>query len=464
LNHIKKMPEKFSSLLLKKIKRIIDKEKLFHKGDRVLVCVSAGLDSIVLLEVLCRIKKEYNLHLFVSHYDHKIRKDSSKDALFVYEICKKKKIPLFYTASSVPLYAKKEKLSLEMAGRELRYQLWYNLSKKYDFHKIALAHHLDDLVEEVLLRLIKGTGKRGLAGIPIIREDLIVRPLLHISKEEIKKFALAEGLTWREDPSNQDLRILRNKIRHVLIPYLEKNFNPKIKENLKRTAFLISEEEEFIERIAREHYQSLKKIWEEDLILNVQELKKLAPALRRRIYFLAFKEAGIPLFRITSRNLFQLENLILKQAKGPVYLPGNYLVYRGPGYLRITRKVFTTPYYEIVVSKEGIYHCPFGKIKVSLIEKPKAQSPTTFQISADTLTLPFILRKRKPGDRVYFPGVGHKKLKKLLQEKRISSYLRDQLPVIEKDGQIIGVWNVYLHPDFLVTEKTKKIWLLELET
>ncbi|MCS7199132.1 MAG: tRNA lysidine(34) synthetase TilS [Caldimicrobium sp.] len=451
-------------MFLKKIKRTILEHGLFQKGDRILVGVSSGLDSITLLETLYLLRKEWDFKIFVSHYDHKIRKDSYKDALFVYQFCKERNLPFFYSASPVTLYAKREGLSLEMAGRELRYALWYHLSKKYDIHRIALAHHLDDLIEEVLLKLIRGTGKRGLAGIPIKREDLIVRPFLFVSKEEIRNFAKLRNLTWREDPTNRDLRIPRNKIRHLLIPFLEKNFTPKIKETLRKTVILIGEEEEFIERQALENYQNLKSYWEEDLLLRVSELKRLSSVIRRRIYFLAFKEAGIPLFRVTSRHILAMESLVIKQTKGPVYLPGKFLAYRGPGYVRITKKVFTIPYFERKILEEGIYSIPQGKLKVVIINKEKRppQNPNNFQLSAQKTPFPFVIRKRKPGDRIYIPGVGHKKLKKYLQEKKIPLYLRDNLLVIEKDNQIIGIWNTYVHPQFLIKEDTEAILLLEL--
>ncbi|BAU22831.1 tRNA(Ile)-lysidine synthetase [Caldimicrobium thiodismutans] len=452
-------------MFLKKIRKFIEEYKLLRKGDRVLVGVSSGLDSLTLLETLFLLKKDLEIEIFVSHYDHKIRKGSHRDALFVYKYCKERGLPLFYTSSPVPSYAKREGLSLEMAGRELRYNLWYHLSKKYDFHRIALAHHLDDLVEEVFLKLIKGTGKRGLAGIPVKREEFIVRPFLFVSKEEIKNFAIERGLNWREDPTNQDLRIPRNKIRHILIPFLEKNFNPKIKETLKKTVSIIGEEEELIEELALENYDKIKSFWEEDLLLKIGELKLLPPVLRRRIYFLAFKEAGIPLFRITSRHLLMLDALILKQAKGPVYLPGNFLAYRGPGYLRLTKKVFTVPYFEIKVESPGHFDLPVGKLTLSLIpskERP-SQNSRNFQISADNLNPPFIIRKRKPGDKIYIPGIGHKKLKKFLQEKRIPSYLRDQLLIIERNGQIIGVWNVYVHPEYIIQKNTQQVWLFQIQ-
>ncbi len=452
-------------MFINTIKKYIEKFRLFQKGDRVLLGISGGIDSVVLLEVLCILKKEYNLSLFVSHYDHKIRKNSYKDALFVYKLCKERKIPFFYTASPVPAYAKKEKLSLEMAGRELRYKLWYNLARKYDFQKIALAHHLDDLAEEIFMKLIKGTGKRGLAGIPVKREDLIVRPLLFITKEEIKKFALERGLNWREDETNQDLRFLRNKIRHILIPFLENNFSKKIKENIRKTALLIAEEEELIEELAKNKFEEIRFYLEGKLVLKLHELKQVHPGLRRRIYFIAFKEAGIPLFRITYSHLESLENLITKKTKGPVYLPGNFLAYRGPGYVIFTTKLFSLPYFEIQVIKEGEYLLPNKQtLKVYKLpfSKDLIKPVNSILFSAEKLTFPFIIRKRKPGDKIYIPSVGHKKLKKFFWEKNIPSYLRENIILIEHEKRIVGIWNLYLHPEYEVTENTKEVIVLQI--
>lgn len=452
-------------MFIASVKKYIEKFNLFQKGDRVLLGISGGLDSVTLLETLYLLRKEYKLSLFVSHYDHKIRKDSYKDALFVYRLCKEKKIPFFYTAASVPAYAKREGLSLEMAGRELRYRLWYNLVKKYDFQKIALAHHLDDLAEEIFMKLIKGTGKRGLAGIPIKREDLIVRPLLFITKDEIKKFALERGLTWREDETNQDLRFLRNKIRHVLIPFLENNFSKKIKENIRKTALLIAEEEELIEKLAKDKFEEIKFYLEGDIALKLHELKQIHPVLRRRIYFITFKEANIPLFRIGYSHLENLENLITKKTKGPIYLPGNFLAYRGPGYVIFTKKLFSLPYFEISVSKEGEYQLPNKQI-IKVFKLPFTEDfvkPSNSMIfPAEKLTFPFVLRRRKPGDRIYIPSLGHKKLKKFFWEKNIPFYLRENIILIEHKKQIVGVWNLYTHPEYVATKQTKEVLILQI--
>jgi len=453
------------SAFINKVKKYIEKFQLFRKGERVLACVSAGIDSVSLLEFLREIKEEYELSIFVSHYDHRIRRESLEDALFVYELCKKWKIPFFYSTAPVPLYAKREKISLEMAGRELRYRLWYRLAKEYDFQKIVLAHHLDDLAEEVFMRLIRGTGKRGLTGIPVKRENLIVRPFLFVSKEEIKKFAIEHNLKWREDATNQDLRFLRNKIRHILIPFLEKHFSKNIKENIKKTALLIAEDEELIEELALNKFKEVKFEIEGALALKLHELRTLPGSLRKRIYFLAFKKAGVPLFRITHRHIDQIEKLIAGKGKGPLYLPGNYLIYRGPGHLLFTKKVFKTPYYELIIKNEGEYILP-DKSFLLIVKKIKAsdsKNKDEIFLSCRKISLPLVIRKRKEGDRVFIKGVGHKKLKKLFQEKKIPFYLRDSLPIVEFENEIIAIPGVYTNPEFLPDPEEKAVWSIKFK-
>ncbi|WP_168194279.1 tRNA lysidine(34) synthetase TilS [Thermodesulfobacterium sp. TA1] len=450
-------------MFINTIKQAIEKFKLLQKGDRVLLAISGGLDSVALLEVFCLLQKEYKLSLFVSHYDHKIRKNSYKDAMFVYQLCKQKSIPFFYTASPVPLYAKREKLSLEMAGRELRYRLWYFLAKKYDLQRVALAHHLDDLAEEVFLKIIRGTGKRGLSGIPIKREDLIIRPFLFVSKEEIRRFVEERGLKWVEDPTNNDLRFVRNKVRHLLIPYLEQNFNKNIKQNLKKVALIIAEEEELIEDLAKKHYEKLKSFDGKNIRLKLYDLKQLSTTLRKRIYFLVFQEINLPLFRVSFSHIENLERLLTKHVKGPVYLPGDYIAYRGPGYLAFSKKVFNLPFFELEIKTEGEYLLPnqeilkVYKIKTSEIKK----TPLVMCFSAKKLSFPFIIRNRKPGDKVFIPSLGHKKLKKFFQEKGIPHHLRDQVLIIEHEGKIIAVWGIYIAPAYRPKED-EEVLVLEV--
>jgi len=260
---------------------------------------------------------------------------------------------------------------------------------------------------------------------------------------------------------------LRNKIRHVLIPFLETHFSKKIKENVKKTALLIAEDEELIEELALSKFKEVRFNLGDDLALKVHELRALPNSLRKRIYFLAFKEAGVPLFRITHRHIDQIESLMLGKGKGPLSLPGKYLVYRGPGHLLFTKKVFKTSYYEITIETEGKHTLPDG---TSLIVK-KAKKVSDYDLEAKKeillsekkFSLPFVVRKRKEGDRVFVKNLGHKKLKKLLQEKKIPFYLRDQLPIIEYKCEIVAVFEVYVNPKFLPDSKEEKVWSIKLE-
>ncbi|NPA39953.1 MAG: tRNA lysidine(34) synthetase TilS [Thermodesulfobacteria bacterium] len=452
-------------MLLRKVKNYIQKYELFQHGERVLLAVSGGVDSMVLLEVMEEVAKDYRLKLFVSHFDHKLRKNSIEDAIFVYNTCKKKRIPCFLSAAPVAEYAKREGLSLEMAGRELRYTLWNRLCAKYDLQKVVLAHHLDDLAEEIFMRLIKGTGKRGLAGIPIKREGRIVRPLLFVTKDEIISFAKQRGISWREDYTNKDLRFFRNKIRHILIPFLEEKFNKNLKNSLKKTALIIAEEEELIEELAREKFREIAFSYEGELALKFYELKKLHPVLRKRIYFIAFKQAGVPLFRIGFSHIEAIETLVVSRARGPVYLPGDFKVYRGPGYITITKKVFALPYFELTVSEEGTYELPTGQV-LRVYKKRITQDMITplnsMTFSAEVLDFPFIIRRRKPGDRIFYEKVGHKKLKKFFMEQEVPAFLRDRVLIVEHKGKIIGVWGLYIHPEYKVKEDTKEVVVLQL--
>ena len=446
------------------VKKYVKKFELFNPGERVLVCVSGGVDSVVLLEVMEELAKDYKLKLFISHYNHGIRKDSIEDVKFVYTLSKKKQIPMFLSAAPVQAYAKREKLSLEMAGRELRYNAWYRLCSLWDLQKIVLAHHLDDLAEEIFMKLIKGAGKRGLAGIPVKRENVIVRPLLFVTKEEIEQFARDKGLSWREDYTNKDLRFVRNKIRHLLIPFLEKNFNKNIKKAIKKTALIIAEEEEFIEELAREEFEKIKFLIEGQVALRLFELRQMHPVLRKRIYFIAFKAAGIPIFRITYTHLESIESLVLKGKKGPVFLPGDFKVYRGPGYLLFTRQVFGTPYFEVVIDQEGEYELPEGSIVK--VQRKKITSDwippiNSVVLCAEKLDFPIKIRRRKPGDRIFLPKVGHKKLKKLFLERDIPTYLRDKILILERNGEIISVWGIYTHPDYQVKSDCKEVLVFQ---
>ncbi|WP_297057189.1 tRNA lysidine(34) synthetase TilS [Thermosulfurimonas sp.] len=428
------------SSLLRKVRQTIERYALFRPGDRVLVAVSGGVDSMVLLEVLHLLQREYGLSLWVAHYDHRLRKSSLEEALWVRQEARRRGLPFIYGVGLVREYARREKISLEMAGRELRYRFFESLRRRLDLQKVALAHHADDLAEEVLLKFIRGAGRRGLAGIPVKREEVVVRPLLLVTRAEIEAFARQRGLRWVEDESNQDPRFWRNRVRHLLLPFLERHFHPRVRENLKRTALILAEEEELIGDLARRAYdRALLETGE----LSVPVLRELPEALRRRIYWIALKEAGVPLLRIRQGHLQALEQLFRGRARGPVPLPGGFMALRAPGRIRILSgpQPAISPFV-LKVQGPGRYPLPGGWY---LRVESSPTCPEGLRLKKD---FPFIVRSRRPGDRVLIPGLGHKKIKKLLREKGLTVWERDLWPLVEKDGKIIAIPEYYVHPDW----------------
>ncbi|QJA06920.1 tRNA lysidine(34) synthetase TilS [Thermosulfurimonas marina] len=430
--------------LLRTVKRIIERYGLLHRGDRVLVAVSGGVDSVVLLEVLDLLKEEYELQLFVAHYDHRLRKASLRDSLFVYQLAKKKGLPYLYGVSLVKEYARREGLSLEMAGRELRYRFFERLRRDLDLHRIALAHQADDLAEEVLLRFLRGAGRRGLAGIPVKREAHIIRPLLFVSRQEILDFARERGLSWVEDESNRDPRFVRNRVRHLLIPFLEEHFHPRVRENLKRTALILAEEEELIDEMARKALDRALVKEAKEVVLRVPILRGYPEALRRRVFWLALSRAGVSLIRVRKVHLEALENLLSGKARGPVPLPGDFRAVRGPGILRLLRSPspVSEPFF-LEIYGEGEYLLPGGKF---ILERGASREASV--LDPERISFPLVVRSRRPGDRIFWPKVGHKRLKKFFWEQGIPPEMRDLWPLVEYQGEIVAIPGYYVHPAY----------------
>ncbi|HQI49996.1 MAG TPA: tRNA lysidine(34) synthetase TilS, partial [bacterium] len=247
----------------------IREHDLFRSGTRILVAVSGGIDSVVLVDLLAQLAPEWRLELYAAHYNHQLRgADSDGDEAFVHALCAERAIPCETGRGEVRAWARQHRLSLETAGRTLRYAFLQETARRRGCTVIATGHHAGDQAETVLDRLIRGAGARGLAGIAprspaaSAREPAdaaasepeplwLIRPLLFASRTAITVWAEARGLTWREDASNRDRRIRRNRIRHELLPLLQ-TYNPRIESALCRTADHLRETEAFLCSAARE--------------------------------------------------------------------------------------------------------------------------------------------------------------------------------------------------------------------
>lgn len=263
--------------MLNKVKNTIEKYNLIDINDKIVVAVSGGPDSISLLNILHELK--YNI--CVAHINHGLRENANIDEEFVKKFCSDRKIPCFI--KKVNLKEIQNGMTLEEAGRKIRYDFFYEVMEKEKCNKIATAHNSNDNAETVIMNIIRGTGISGLKGIEPIRGN-IIRPLIEITRKEIEDYCIENSLNPRHDESNDEPLYTRNKIRLNVIPYIEKNINSNIVNNINRLSEIVQEEEEFINNETVKSYNNIM-ISEDDnkIILNLKKFNELNVVLRKRL-------------------------------------------------------------------------------------------------------------------------------------------------------------------------------------
>ncbi len=235
---------------LSRIRSFSARHGMFSPGMKIVVGVSGGADSVGLLQVLRQLAPEYGLQLHVVHLNHMLRPEAADDAAFVRQLAHRLGLPATIGCARVGAIARRLRTGTEDAGRLARYWLLETVADRIGAQRIALGHHAGDQVETVLCNIMRGAGPGGLAGIPP-RRGRVVRPLLCASKEEIAAYCRAAGLEWRTDASNLSPEFLRNRIRHRLLPLLQKEFNPRLDQAILRLAEIMGEENRWFRRCAQ---------------------------------------------------------------------------------------------------------------------------------------------------------------------------------------------------------------------
>lgn len=315
-------------MLIDKVKSTIDKYNLIEKHDRVLVALSGGADSVALLRVLYGMKEQYSLDIYVGHMNHQFRgKEADKDAAFCKKLAEDLGLDISYCEIDVPKIADEKGISPEEAGRQERYAFFMKIASKKNINKIATGHNRDDQAETVLMRAIRGSGMTGLGGISPLRKMrgfTIIRPLIEVTRKEINEFIRGARLEFRHDSSNDEVIFTRNKIRHELIPYLEKDFNPNIKEVLANMAENLRLENDFLEKFAKRKFRSMsKKNTSGEIRINIKSLKRQPEAIKKRILRRALEELKGDLRRLTYQHWKETEYLINDRPTNSIVdLPG----------------------------------------------------------------------------------------------------------------------------------------------
>ena len=270
-------------------------------GDVVLAGVSGGPDSVALLGILKDLTQQLSLNIGVAHLNHCLRgKESDRDEAFVRDLAAFHGLPLHVQQTDVATCARESRKSIEEAARDVRYAFYRKIATHHGYNRVALGHNSDDNAEQVLMNLLRGSGPRGLMGIPPMRDNWIIRPLIRVSRQEILAF-LAHGCQpFVLDSSNEDTRYFRNRIRHELLPSLIKDYNPEIKSALNRLSIVVASEEAWMEGETRETLSHhLERLNNREVRFQRDFFATLPVALARRVIRGAIKEVKGNLRRIT---------------------------------------------------------------------------------------------------------------------------------------------------------------------
>jgi tRNA(Ile)-lysidine synthase len=434
----------------------IRKHELLKAGDRVGVAVSGGADSVALLRLLLELRKEVGLVLSVVHFNHKLRgSESDQDERFVAELAQRHKLELRCQSGDVAAHAAEKHLSLETAAREMRYQYFRQLLLESRLNRIATGHTLDDQAETVLLKIVRGAGGRGLAGIyPQLSvtssqqapspETFIIRPLLRTKRRDLEAYLRALGQDWREDKSNRDLRHMRNRVRHGILPRLERYLNPAVREAFAETAEIARSEEEYWEK---EVARVLPRVWDpKDAggVLSLSVLADLPLALQRRLVRAASESLGMRLDFHHVEEVLALGSAHVGPAKSTT-LPDGWVVLRNRDELRFELQSDTPRKvdYEYRLPVPGSVEVleTESRFEVVLVSGNAAEGYNPEDL-LDRALLASDLRVRnwRAGDR-FWPAHTKctKKIKELLQERRVAGLERNLWPVVVSGSDVVWV-------------------------
>lgn len=273
-----------------KVIETIKKYGLIQAKDKIVLGVSGGPDSITMLDILRQIQEEFDFEIVVAHINHMIRKEAIQDEEYVKKYCEKNSIEFFVKRIDVMSVANNRKIGTEEAGRFVRYEFFDEVLKQTGSNKIAIAHNKNDKIETIIMHLLRGSGLSGLKGIEPIRGN-IIRPLIECEREEIEKYCDENRLEPRIDKTNFENDYTRNKIRNIVIPYIEKELNPNIIETIDRLSEVVKKEDRYLEKVALDVYDKiLIKQEPGQIILELKGFNEQDEVIKSRIILYTVKK------------------------------------------------------------------------------------------------------------------------------------------------------------------------------
>lgn len=453
--------------MLERLLQFAAEHQLIRAGDRVAVAVSGGADSVALLRLLLEARSELGIVLSVAHFNHKIRgRDADEDEAFVQELAVKYDLPFHTSSADTPQFANEHHLGLEAAARELRHEFFRKLISDHKAEKVATAHTLDDQAETVLLRLMRGAGTKGLAGIYpkwSVESGAIIRPLLGVRRTELRAWLETLGQTWREDATNSDLSFTRNRVRHKLLPVIEQEFGAAALLHLAETAEIARAEEEYWIRQIALFTLSSERIDAHSLDLPLLLSEPLA--MRRRLVRQRAQALG---HSLDFHHVEQVLALAERVPGGSLVLPDGLKVSADRNKLcfsHLAADPKPEPFcYRITVPGEVQipelnYNLRFRVVSENEVLAFERERYLTPRLSGTEL----IIRNWRPGDRFWpLHSKSDKKVKELLKPTWVPAGQRALWPVAEHQGEIVWVRGLPVSRNFCLRDERSAVVVEEL--
>ena len=415
-----------------------------RRGMKVVAGVSGGADSVALLLFLAGLE-EGAPQVIACHFNHMMRgEESERDAEFVSRLCEKHGIELKTRAGDTAAFSRENRLSPEQGARELRYAFFREILEKTGAHRIATAHTMDDRAETVLMRMLRGSGSRGLSSISPVSGD-IIRPFFAVSRGQVLQYLQAKGEKWVEDSSNKSDAFTRNRVRNRLMPLLE-TFNPRVKTALNRLADTAGAEHSYISLEAARAFPAVfPAAFGDALFGNAAAFGRLHKAVRTEILRSAYSKVRGGLERLEFGHLEEMDALLMSALPGAVNLPYGMRLEKSYGIFRLSGGAPAAGCPPLVIEREGAHELPGGVCAV--FEKTSDTSlwgrREAGHFSLEKARFPVEARNFRPGDRIVPLGMkGSKKLKSVFTDEKVPHFLRDRLPVFVCGGDIIWAGGV----------------------
>ena len=458
--------------LLQTFTNVLQTRALVNGGDHVLVALSGGPDSVALFDMFCRVRKELDLTVSAAHFNHGLRgTEADDDEHFVKKLCDIANVKCCSERGDVQGLADNAKMSIEQAAREMRYEFLERTAKSIGADAIATGHTANDQAETILDHLLRGSGINGLQGIPPKRGKFI-RPLLWIQRREIMAYIHERNLEYRIDSSNDELQFRRNKIRHELLPLLQRQFNPRIVSTLNRLANIMSENEALLVSESRKSFEQCVKSGESDkIVLDILCFLTYFKVIQKYMVILGLEELGVSRDQVDFAVLEQVISNIERKRSGKVVRVGkDCQVYVSGNELVLQRKQDELALKTVDIDLRKDSHQLWGGLILRTKQFNRKDMPATFPSSScvevvdwQKLETPIRVRVFKQGDR-FFPlnMRGSKKLSDFFIDEKIPIYRRHEIPILESAAGIVWVCGYRLDERFKVTPKTKKVLQLEV--